>query len=382
MSKRDYYEVLGVSKNASDDEIKKAYRKLAKMHHPDVNKGNTSAETKFKEASEAYEILSDSSKKSRYDQFGHAGFDPSYGGAGGGGGFGGGFDGGFDDIDLGDIFGSFFGGSGGSRSRKNAPRQGATIHTNIMISFEEAATGVSREISISKTDKCSACAGSGAAKGSSPVTCSTCSGSGQIKTMQRTPFGSFAQSSTCQTCSGAGKIIKTPCNTCSGSGNVATTKKLSVKIPAGIDDGQSIQLSRQGNAGINGGPSGDIIIAVGVRPHPIFTRNGPDVICEIPISFSQATLGDELHVPTLTGKVKYTMPEGTPSGTVFRLKGKGIVNLNSRAHGDQYVKVNVEIPKNITKRQKELLKEFSSLSTEHTESEKFGFWDKVRDILK
>ena len=380
--KRDYYEVLGVARTASDEEIKKAYRKLAKQYHPDVNPGDKEAEVKFKEISEAYEVLSDKEKKSRYDQFGFAGVDPNYGaGQGGGSGFGGGF-GGFDGVDLGDLFGSFFGGGFGGRSRTaNAPRQGASIQKNIMLSFEEAAFGCEKEISLDRVENCDVCGGSGAQPGTSAETCPTCGGSGQVRTTQRTPLGAFSTTSTCSRCNGRGKIVNTPCSKCSGSGKVRRTRKLSVKIPAGIDDGQSVSLRGQGNAGQNGGPAGDVIVTIGIRPHPLFTREGYDVMCEIPISFAQAALGDKLTVPTIDGKIEYNLPEGTQSGTVFRLKGKGIQRIGSRGRGDQYVKVNVEVPRNLTATQKELLRQFDSRETEGNHQAKKGFWDKMKDVF-
>ncbi len=359
--KRDYYEALGIAKSASDDEIKKAYRKLAKKYHPDVNKNNKTAESKFKEVSEAYEILSDGSKKSRYDQYGHAGVDPQYGG--GAGGFGGGF-GGFDDIDLGDIFGSFFGG-GSQRRSSNAPRKGETIHLEMMISFEEAAFGCEKEITINRVENCDDCSGSGAKKGTSPTTCPNCGGTGQVKTAQRTPLGVFQSTSTCSSCSGKGKIINDPCNTCRGNGKIRKSHKLSVKIPGGIDDGQSIPL----------------IITIGIRPHPLFTRQGFDVICEMPISFTQASLGDKLTVPTIDGKIEYSIPEGTQTGTIFRMKGKGITHLNGRGKGDQYVKVNIEVPRHLTQAQKQLLREFDASYTDENLSERSSFWDKVKTFF-
>ena len=290
--KRDYYEVLGVSKGASDDEIKKAYRKLAKKYHPDVNKENPAAADKFKEASEAYEVLSDSGKRQKYDQFGFAGVDPNYG-AGQGGGYGG-FDmGGFGD--LGDILNGMFGGGFGSRqSHQNTPRRGESIRKNIMLSFEEAAFGCDKELTIDRIEDCDECGGTGAAKGSTAETCPTCHGSGTVTQTQRTPLGMFQTQSACPNCRGTGKIIKTPCKKCGGSGKLRRSRTLSVHIPAGIDDGQSIQLRGQGSAGANGGPAGDVLVTIGIRPHAIFTREGTDVICEIPISFTQATLGDTL----------------------------------------------------------------------------------------
>ncbi|MCI6719345.1 MAG: molecular chaperone DnaJ [Butyricicoccus sp.] len=377
--KRDYYEVLGVSKGASDDEIKKAHRKLAKKYHPDLNRDNPEAAEKFKELNEAYEVLSDKDKRAKYDQFGFAGVDPNYGA--GQGGFGGGFDMG----DLGDIFGSFFGGGfggGSTRSRRNAPQRGETLQQRIMLSFEEAAFGCEKEITINRTETCEECGGSGAEPGTSPETCSNCRGSGVVTQTQRTPLGMFQTQGACPNCRGTGKIIRKPCKKCGGAGRVRKSKTLKVNIPAGIDDGQSIQLRGQGGAGVNGGPAGDVIVTISIRPHPIFTREGQDVVCEIPISFAQAALGDTLQVPTIDGKVSYDIPEGTQTGTVFRLKGKGIQNVNGRGRGDQYVRVNIEVPRNLTHRQKELLREFENSTTDENQTQRKGFWDKVRDAFK
>ncbi|RKJ77155.1 molecular chaperone DnaJ [Butyricicoccus sp. 1XD8-22] len=375
--KRDYYEVLGVSKSASDDEIKKAHRKLAKKYHPDLNKDNPDAAEKFKELNEAYEVLSDKDKKAKYDQFGFAGVDPNYGGGSGG------FDGfgGFDMGDLGDIFGSFFGGGSSTRSRRNAPQRGETLRQRVMLSFEEAAFGCEREITIGRVETCEECSGSGAAPGTSAETCSTCRGTGTVTQTQRTPLGMFQTQSACPNCKGTGKIIKSPCKKCGGNGKVRKNRTLKVNIPAGIDDGQSIQLRGQGGAGTNGGPAGDVIVTVGIRPHPFFTREGSDVLCEIPISFTQAALGDTLQVPTIDGKIEYTVPEGTQTGAVFRMRGKGIQNVNGRGRGDQFVRVNIEVPKNLSTKQKELLREFeASSSANHTARQ--GFWEKVKNAFK
>ena len=380
--KRDYYEVLGVAKGASDDEIKKAHRKLAKKYHPDLNKDNPNAEEKFKEVNEAYEVLSDKDKRAKYDQFGFAGVDPNYG-AGQGGGFGGGF-GGFDMGDLGDIFGSFFGGGFGSssRSRRNAPQRGQTIQKRVMLSFEEAAFGCEKEITIDRVEDCDECGGSGAARGTSAETCTNCRGSGTVTQTQRTPLGMFQTQTACPNCRGTGKIIKKPCSKCGGSGKVQKSRTLKVNIPAGIDDGQAIQLRGQGGAGANGGPAGDVIVTISIRPHPLFTREGSDVICEMPVSSVQAALGDTLQVPTIDGKVEYNMPEGTQPGAVFRLRGKGIQNVNGRGRGDQYVRIILEVPKNLTAHQKELLREFESSTTDENQQQRKGFWDKVKDAFK
>ena len=380
--KRDYYEVLGVAKTATDAELKSAYRKLAKKYHPDLNKDNKEAEEKFKEVNEAYEVLSDSSKRQKYDQFGHAGVDPNFGAGGGfgGGGFGG-F--GFEDFDLGDMFGSFFGGGfGGGGSRRNAPTKGESIRMSVVLSFEEAAFGCTKEIDVRRVEKCTECGGSGAEKGTSAETCNTCHGSGQIKSVRRTPLGNIQTSSVCPECHGTGKIIKTPCKKCGGTGKERISKKLSVNIPAGIDDGQTISLRGEGNAGTNGGPNGDVLITVSVRPHHILTRDGTAIMCEVPITFTQAVLGAEIEVPTLDGKVKYTVPEGTQTGTVFRLRGKGVPVLNnSSRRGDQFVRVNIEVPKNLTKKQKELLSEFSKSVGEDAYTERKSFFEKLKKKL-
>ena len=380
--KRDYYEVLGVNKGATDDEIKKAYRKLARKYHPDLNKDNPEAAEKFKEIGEAYEILSDKDKRARYDQFGFAGVDPNYG-AGQGGGFGGGF--GFEDVDLGDIFGSFFGGGfggGGSRTnRANAPRQGESIRRTVMLSFEEAAFGCEKEIEIDRVEQCTECGGTGAEKGYTPETCSNCHGTGTVKQTQRTPFGAFSSTGPCPNCRGTGKIIKKPCKKCRGTGQERRSRKLSVKIPAGIDDGQSVALRGQGGAGVNGGPAGDVIVTVSIRPHPLFQRDGYDIWCEVPISYAQACLGDKLIVPTIDGKVEYTMPAGTQPGTVFRMRGKGIQAVNGRGRGDQFVKVTLEVPKNLSDHQKELLRKLEDSDTAQNHPQRKSFRDKMKDLF-
>lgn len=352
--KRDYYEVLGLSKDASEADIKKAYRKLAKEHHPDLHPDDKGAEARFKEVNEAYEVLSDADKKSKYDQFGHSGVDPNFGAGGFGGGFGG------MDFDLGDIFGSIFGGGfGGSTSKnRNAPRRGETIRAGIAISFEEAAFGCEKSVSVSRIERCDTCSGSGCEPGTTAETCSNCGGAGTVRTQQRTPFGVMQTSAECPRCSGRGKIILKPCKTCNGAGFVRRQKNISVSIPEGIDDGQTISLRGQGSAGLNGGPAGDLLINISVRAHPLFTREGTSVLYEMPITVGQAILGSEVEVPTLDGKVKYSIPEGTQSGTVFRLRGKGIPHLHGSGRGDQYVTVTVNIPRNLTSEQKELLRKF------------------------
>lgn len=379
--KRDYYEVLGVDKSASAEDIKKAYRQLAKKYHPDLNPGNKEAEEKFKEVNEAYEVLSDADKKARYDQFGHAGVDPSYGG----GGYGGGFSGGFGDMgDISDIFNSFFGGgfSSSGRSNPNAPRRGQDIQTNININFMDACFGKEVEVSINRMEKCPDCNGTGAAAGSSAETCPDCHGTGQIKVTQRTPFGMISQQKPCTRCGGKGKIINNPCPKCRGNGRYTAAKKIKVSVPAGIDDGQTLQVSGQGHAGINGGPNGDLHVTVSVRPDPIFERDGYDIHTEVPITYTQAVLGDEITVPTIDGKVKYTVPEGTQNGTIFRFRGKGVKKLNSSSRGDQYVHVYIEVPKNLSKKQKDMLKEFESTMTDENYNKRKSFFDKIRAAFK
>ena len=358
--KRDYYEVLELQKGAGDDEIKKAYRKLAKKYHPDMNPGDKEAEAKFKEVNEAYEILSDPEKRSRYDQFGFAGVDPSYGAGAGGagfGGFGGGF-GGFDDIDLGDLFGSIFGGgtrSGGGRSA-NAPRRGENVRVSVELTFEEAAFGCTKEIPISRIENCPECGGSGCEKGTTPEVCKRCGGSGSVRVQSRTAFGVMSTTSACPDCGGSGKIVHNPCPKCRGKGAVRKNTTVSVEIPAGIDDGQTLSVHGSGHRGMNGGPAGDLLVTVSVMEHTQFERDGFDVYYNMPITFTQAALGDSVEVPTLDGKVKYTIPEGTQTGTVFRLRGKGITRLNSVGRGDQFVTVTVTTPQSLTNEQKELLR--------------------------
>jgi molecular chaperone DnaJ len=375
--KRDYYEVMGVPKGASDDEIKKAFRRLAKQYHPDLNPGDKEAEAKFKEVNEAYEVLSDKEKRARYDQFGHAGVDPSYGaGAAGGSPFG-------QDIDLGDIFNSFFGGfggNGGRRANPNAPRKGSTIETTIFISFEEAAKGCKKTVTYTNDSVCNDCHGSGAAKGTSPTVCSVCNGTGQVQINQRTPFGVVRTSRTCDACGGKGKTVSTPCQTCHGTGRVRTKRTVDIDIPAGIN-GETLQISGHGNAGINNGPYGDLHVRVGVKPHPIFERRGDDVWCEMPITFTQAALGAEVTVPTLDGKVSYNIHEGTQPNDIFKLKGKGVNHLGSTRRGDQYVKVVIEVPKHLSQKQKDILKEFDGTATEKNYGTRKGFFDKIKTMF-
>ena len=375
--KRDYYEVLGVDKSASEDEIKRAYKKMARKYHPDLNPDNKEAEEKFKEVNEAYEVLSDSDKKARYDQFGFAGVDPNYGAGAGGGAYGAG---GFDFGDLGDIFGSFFGGGFGSAQRRypNAPQRGESIRLSVTISFEEAAFGCEKEVSVDRYETCAVCHGSGCADGTSPEVCPDCHGSGQVQVRRQTPMGVFATTSPCGRCGGKGRIIKTPCTACRGSGLERKRRTIQAKIPAGIDNGQTISIRGQGHAGKNGGPSGDLLITITVRPHELFRREGTSVLCEAPITFAQAVLGAELEIPTIDGKVKYDLPEGTRSGTTFRLKGKGIPELNGRGRGDQYVTVYIETPRNLNREQKEALKKFAESVGDNNYEERKKFFKKFK----
>ena len=374
--KRDYYEVLGVQKGASDDELKKAYRKLARKYHPDLNKDNPEAADKFKEVNEAYEVLSDKEKRAKYDQFGFAGVDPSYGAGAGGGAYGAG---GFDFGDLGDIFGSFFGGGfGGTRANPNAPQRGESLRTSVTISFEEAAFGCEKEISIERVEQCDTCRGTGCEKGTTAEVCPDCRGTGMVQQRRQTPLGFMSTSAPCGRCGGKGRIIHQPCKACHGSGQLRRRKTLKVTIPAGIDNGQTISLRGQGNAGRNGGPAGDLLIVIAVRPHEIFRREGTSVLCEAPITFTQAVLGAELEIPTIDGKVKYSIPEGTQSGTTFRLKGKGIPGLNGRARGDQYVTVYIETPRNLNREQKEALRKFSDTLGESNYEQRKSFFGKFK----
>lgn len=360
--KRDYYEVLGVDKGASDAQIKKAYRKLAKENHPDLHPGDTACEARFKEIGEAYAVLSDPEKRSKYDQFGHDAFDPnSMGGAGFG--------------DFGDIFSDIFGAfTGGGRSSRNpnAPTRGESIRTGVTISFEEAAFGCEKEISIARVEACSDCGGSGAAKGTTPEICPDCHGTGTIRQQQRSPFGVISTQGPCPKCNGTGRIIHQPCQTCRGKGAVRKQRKIKANIPAGIDNGQTIRLPGLGNAGKNGGPQGDLLLTIGIRNHPKFQRDGYSVLYEQPISFTQAALGCDIQVPTLDGNMSLTIPEGTQSSTVFRMRGLGITHLHGKGRGDQYVTVRVVTPENLGTAQKNILREFAMAMGEIPISEKDG----------
>lgn len=373
MSKRDYYDVLGLSKSASKDEIRKAYRKLSKKYHPDLNK-EADAESKFKEATEAYETLSDESKKANYDQFGHAGPNQGFGG----GGFGGGASGfGFEDI-----FSSFFGGGGGRRQDPNAPRQGNDLQYTMTIDFMEAVFGKETEIKIPREEDCGTCDGSGAKKGTSPKTCSHCGGSGEISVTQDTPLGRMVNRRACPHCQGTGKIIPEKCTTCRGTGKVEKTVKIKVTIPEGVDDGQQLRVSGQGEPGVNGGPSGDLFIVFRVKPHEKFIREGDDIYLELGLTFPQAALGDEIEVPTVQGNVNLKVPAGTETGTRFRLRGKGVKNVHGRGIGDQHVVVKVMTPKKMTEKQKELMRQFAAIGGDRPEEYSSSLFDKIKRTIK
>lgn len=374
LSKRDYYEILEISKEASAEEIKRAYRKKALKYHPDRNSGDKEAEERFKELNEAYEILSNPQKKDRYDRFGHAGVDPNASGGFSGAGFGG-----FEDI-FSDIF-DMFGGGFSSGRRRNGPMKGSDLQQRVSITFEEAAFGTEKDITITRNEKCSDCDGTGAEKNTEKTTCPKCNGSGEIRVQQRTPFGQFVNVKVCDRCGGKGTIIENPCKTCQGSGKVRRKVSLKVKIPAGVDDESVISLRGEGEPGLNGGPNGDLYVVISVRAHKIFKREGSDLLLEIPITFPQAALGDELVVPILDGKITYKVPAGTQSETVFRIKGKGIKHLNSSKTGDLYVKVVVEIPKKLTNEQKKLLNKLSESFDSEGHEQRKSFLENVKDLL-
>ena len=373
--KRDYYEVLGVSKTATDEELKKAYRKLAKKYHPDANPDNKEeAEKKFKEVNEAYEVLSDKQKRNMYDQFGHSGangYSSDFSGFSGFDGFSGGA--GFSgvDFDLNDIFSSFFGG-GSSRGRnsRNGPVRGRDLKVRVEITFEEAAFGVNKEITINREEQCDTCGGTGAKPGTKPETCKVCNGTGQVRITQNTILGSFASVRTCDNCGGTGSVISNPCDTCKGRGTVRKQRKIKVSIPAGIDNGQVISLNGEGEPGLRGGPAGNLYITVAVRNHAIFTRKGDSIFCNVHVSFAEAALGAIIKVPTLTGEEQYDLTEGTQTGSIFTLKGKGIKNINGRGVGDLYFTVIVDVPKKLNNEQRELLKKFAEISGENFETGK------------
>ncbi|NLU51157.1 MAG: molecular chaperone DnaJ [Syntrophomonadaceae bacterium] len=376
--KRDYYEVLGVSRDASPEEIKKAYRKLALKYHPDVNSDKKDAEAKFKEINEAYEILSDPQKRETYDRFGHAAFDPSQGP---GGGFGqGGFDfggmGGFEDI-----FDMFFG--TGGRGRRRGPSRGADREAELTIDLEDAVFGAEKEIQIPRLERCDTCQGSGAEPGTEIKTCTACGGTGQVRNVQSTPFGRFETVRTCSRCNGQGKVIEKRCHTCNGSGKVRRVRKVSLRIPAGVDTGSRLRMQGEGEPGQNGGPPGDLYVYISVRPHEVFERRDNDLVCEVPISFVDAALGAEITVPTIDGEHKLVIPEGTQTDTVFKIRGKGVPNLRTHRRGDQLVIVKVKVPKGLTEKQKELLREFSQEENRHKDlpRKEKGIFDRFKDAL-
>jgi molecular chaperone DnaJ len=371
MAKRDYYEVLGVNRDASDEEIKKAYRKLAMKHHPDRNPDNPKAEEAFKEAKAAYEILSDAQKRAAYDQYGHAGVDPQAGMGSAGAGFGN-----FADA-FSDIFGDIFG--GGGRARSNVYR-GADLRYNLEVSLEDAARGTETRIRIPTMEECETCSGSGAKPGTEPVVCPTCGGHGQVRMTQ----GFFSIAQTCPKCHGAGKVVQHPCSSCSGAGRIKRQKTLSVKIPAGVDEGDRIRLSGEGEAGVNGGPAGDLYVVIHIRPHEVFQREGNDLHCEMPISFTKAALGGEIEIPTLDGYAKVKIPPGTQTGKVFRLRGKGVKGVRSQMHGDLLVHVATETPVNLTPRQKELLVELEEINQQYDSRHNpraRGWMDRVKEFF-
>lgn len=381
--KRDYYEVLGVKKDATEAELKKAYRKMAMKYHPDQNPGDKTAEEKFKEVNEAYEVLSDSQKRAQYDQFGHAAFEQ--GGMGGGGFYGQGFDMG----DLGDIFSSMFGGGfgfGGGGTRKNGPRRGRDVNVNIQLTFEEAVFGCTKEISVGISDECDTCHGTGAKEGTHAESCPTCNGTGQERFVQQSMFGAVTSVRTCSKCHGTGKVVKDPCNTCRGTGKVRKQKKYEVNIPKGIDNGQTIRLAGKGEIGENGGGYGDLLVTVYVQPNRVFVRKGFDIYCDVPITFVQAALGGEIVIKTIDGEQKYTIKPGTQPDTVVTLKGVGVPNLrNPKTRGNQIVTLKVKIPTDLSERQKDLLRQFygdTAPSAEPPKEEKKSFTEKMKDLFK
>jgi len=377
LSKRDYYEILGVSKNATEQEIKRAFRQLAKKYHPDLNPNDKEAEQKFKEVNEAYEVLSNPDKRAKYDRFGHEGVNGQAGG------FSQGFEGfgGFGDI-FEDIF-DIFGGGFSSSSRKSSPRKGADIKYKLDIEFEEAAFGVDKEIEFTRTESCSKCKGTGAEPGTNKTKCPKCNGTGEVRYAQTTPFGQFVRVGTCDRCNGTGEIIDKPCSKCAGTGKERKKRKISIKIPAGVDTGSVIPLRGEGEIGEKGGPPGDLYIYINVKPHEIFEREGNDIYCVVPISFVLAALGGEIEFPSLDGeKIKHIIPEGTQTDTVFKFKGKGIPNVRGYGRGDQYVKVVVQVPKKLSEKQKEILRQFAIESGEKIYEHKKGFFNKVKDAFQ
>lgn len=372
MSKRDYYEILGISNGASEDEVKKAYRRLAKKYHPDLNPDNVEAETSFKEASEAYEILSDQEKRSKYDRFGHAGVNPQSGG------YGQGF-GGFGDI-FEDIF-DIFGGGSSRGSRRNGPSRGADLRYNLNLEFKEAVFGVEKEIQIRRVENCQTCSGTGAKPGTGKETCSSCNGRGEVRYAQQTPFGQFVRTATCDICNGAGEVIIDKCTTCQGTGKQNKTKKIKVKIPAGVDTGSIISMREEGESGDRGGPSGDLYIYINVAEDTIFNRSGNHIYLTIPISFTEAALGAEIEVPTLEGIISHNIPEGTQTGTEFRLKGIGVPSVRGHGRGDLFFTVEVSVPTKLTDKQKQILLNLAKETGQKYKENKKGFFGKVKDAF-
>lgn len=372
MSKRDYYEVLDIDKNASQDEVKRAYRKMAKKYHPDLNPDDHEAEVKFKEANEAYEILSNKEKRSRYDRFGHAGIDPQA--AGNGQGFGG-----FGDIfdDIFDVFGGGFGGN----SRSRGPTRGSDIRYDLNLEFKDSVFGIEKEIQFRRTEDCHVCSGSGAKPGTKKETCSNCNGTGEVRYAQQTPFGQFVRSSTCDVCQGLGEVIEEKCSNCRGTGKEIKTKKISVKVPAGVDSDSIISIREEGEPGDMGGPRGDLYIYINVKPDPIFKRSGNNIYLDIPITFTEASLGAEIKVPTLEGTEAYNIPSGTQTGTKFKIKNMGVPRLRSSGRGDLIFNVQVKVPTKLTDKQKELLLEFAGETGEKYKKNKKGFFEKVKDAF-
>jgi molecular chaperone DnaJ len=369
VAKRDYYEVLGVSRDASPEEIKKAYRKLARKYHPDANKDDKDAAEKFKEITEAYDILSNEEKRASYDRFGHAATDGQFNGFGGG----------FGDMGgLGDIFDMFFGGGG---HRRQGPEPGADLRVDMELTFEEAAFGLEKEIKIPRTEECGTCGGSGAAPGTAKKNCKVCHGTGQVQYAANTPFGRVVQSRTCDHCRGTGVIIEKPCPTCRGAGKVRRHRTIKVKIPAGVDTGSRLRLAGEGEAGQRGGPPGDLYVYIHVSPHPVFKREGNNVIIEAPVNFAQAALGDEITVPTLDGQAKLRVPEGTQTGTILRMRNKGIPDVRGYGRGDQHVYIKVITPTRLTEKQKDLLREFARIEGQKPQSGEKGFFEKVRNAF-
>ncbi|MBI2874746.1 MAG: molecular chaperone DnaJ [Firmicutes bacterium] len=373
MAKADYYEILGVDREASAEEIKKAYRKLARAYHPDANRNDPKAGERFKEIQEAYEVLQDSERRARYDRHGHGAFDESPFDYGPGGGFG-------DLGGLGDLFESVLGGFGGKTQRRG-PLRGSDLRFDLELGFEEAAFGLQREIQVSREEGCERCGGTGAAPGSTPAKCEACGGTGQIRSTQSSLFGSFVSLRTCHRCQGTGRVITKPCDQCRGRGRVEKRRRLTVNIPAGVDDGTRLRLAGEGEAGQRGGPPGDLYVLIRIRPHPVFRRQGAEVVIEHQVNFAVAAMGGEIEVPTLDGPAKLRIPEGTQPGSVFRLKGKGIQRLEAYGRGDQHVRVVVEVPTRLSERQRELLEEFLSLSGEQPREEEKGFFKKVKDAF-